>query len=194
MNFGSWDTALLFQLNSIAGHSALTDAIIVFTASYLPYIVVGLFVFYLYHQRRLTLNLKIQALTLSLLAAIVARFGIGSPVRFFFPRPRPFVTLPVHQLIAESSVGFPSGHALFFFSFSTVVYVYNKSLGLFLFFLSVIICVARVAAGVHYPSDIITGAVLGTLCGFVTVRVARRMRVYLTTSETSFPYLSSCSK
>lgn len=175
INFGSWDTAILYTLNNLAGHGGTGDALIIFTASYLPYIVVGLFVLYLYRNRLLSLPQKVRALVIALGAALIARIGIGSPIRYFFPRPRPFLTYHVHQLIAETAPGFPSGHALFFFGFSTIVFFYNRKLGLFSYLLSILICLARVAAGIHYPSDILAGALLGTLIGIAVWSVAKRV-------------------
>lgn len=171
------DKTMLFGLNSLAGHSSLNNFIIITLAEYLPYVLIGGFALYLYLQKSISFNKKLYTFAFSIVTGFIARVGIASPIRFFFPRPRPFVTLPVHQLIAESSPGFPSAHALFFFAFSTVVYMHNKKLGLLFFFLSVVICLARVAAGVHYPSDVLVGAILGTLCGFITMYAARRMNL-----------------
>ena len=165
----SWDVTLFFFLNSFAGRSAALDDVIVFTASYLPYILVGIFVLYLALRKGFSLNKKIWAFVMALLAALIARIGIGSPIRYFFPRARPFLTYHVHQLIPENSPTFPSGHALFFFAFSTVVYTYNKKLGILSFCLTTLICVARVAAGIHYPSDILAGAIIGISCGYLTI-------------------------
>lgn len=169
----AFDVSLFFFLNSFAGRTALMDSTILFVASWLPYIIVGIFALYLLYQVRLTWKDRILAFATALAAALIARIGIGSPIRYFFPRPRPFITYHVHQLIPENAPSFPSGHALFFFAFSTVVYFYNKKLGVVLWLLSVLVCAARVAAGVHYPSDILAGAVIGTLCGYLVMKYAQ---------------------
>ncbi|MDB5237412.1 MAG: Undecaprenyl pyrophosphate phosphatase [Parcubacteria group bacterium] len=169
----AWDLTLFYQLNDLAGHSALSDMIIVAIASYLPYLLVGCFFLYLFAQRLLSTKEKLFAFGSVLLGALVARIGIGSPIRFFFPRPRPFLTHSVHQLIAEHAPSFPSGHALFFFAFSTGVYFVNKKLGVLFYILTIFICLARVAAGIHYPSDILAGAVLGILAGIAVARIVQ---------------------
>lgn len=177
MSFGAWDIQFLFALNSFAGRSASLDTLIVFVASYLPYLVVVLLAWRLYEDRRIPLVQKTRVFVLALAAALAARIGIGSPIRFFFPRSRPFLTYHVHQLIAEHAPGFPSGHALFFFGFSVVAFAYDRKLGVLCLVLSTFIVLARVAAGIHYPSDIIAGAVLGSLCGLVAWYAGRRMHV-----------------
>lgn len=165
----AWDTQLFFALNSLAGQSPLQDALIVALATYLPVLLVAGFAAYLLSRQALSTKEKFFGFCTALAAAFVARIGIGSPIRFFFPRPRPFLTYAVHQLIPEHAPSFPSGHALFFFAFSTVVYFANKKLGILFYILTIFVCLARVAAGIHYPSDILAGAALGILSGVVVV-------------------------
>jgi undecaprenyl-diphosphatase len=106
----------------------------------------------------------------ALMAGLISRYAIGSTIRFLWHRPRPFVTLHVHQLIAESSYSFPSGHSTFFFAFSTIVYCYNKKLGIFFYVATALMTIGRIMAGVHYPSDILAGAVIGIICGWFTFK------------------------
>ena len=85
-------------------------------------------------------------------------------IRKFFPRPRPFLAHQVVQLIAkDSEKSFPSGHAAAFFAIAMAVYFYDKKAGYALFIAAVLISLARVVAGIHYPTDIIGGAVLGVI-------------------------------
>lgn len=71
---------------------------------------------------------------------------------------------------------FPSGHAAFFLTLSLVVYYLNRSRSpaptwkqgfqIFFFATAFIIGVARVALGLHYPSDILAGFLLAYLLSF----------------------------
>ncbi len=72
-------------------------------------------------------------------------------------------------LISQSSkeASFPSGHATFYFALATIVYFYNKKVGIWFFIVSFFIAVARVFVGVHWPSDILAGALLGILMGYI---------------------------
>ncbi len=161
----SIDTQILFLLNNLVGQSQWSDCVVIFLATYLPFIVVAGFALYILRYSNLTKHEQIVALVLSSTAALVARIGIVSPIRFFFPRERPFVALDVHDLFVVSSSSFPSGHAAFFFAFSTIVFFYNRKLGALYFLLTMMICAARVAAGVHYPSDILGGLIVGVGVG-----------------------------
>lgn len=97
------------------------------------------------------------------ISTIIARFGVVSFIRLFYQRPRPFLEYPVHQLIAKNEFSFPSGHVAFFFAMAMAIYFYNKKWGAWFFAGAVLISLARVAAGIHYPTDILAGAIIGIL-------------------------------
>lgn len=65
---------------------------------------------------------------------------------------------------------FPSDHSMLFFSLSMGLWMIDRRIGLLGFLWSaIVIDLPRVYLGIHYPSDVIVGAVLGVLCmkGFV---------------------------
>jgi len=168
------DTQLFHLLNGLAGQSPTIDAIIVFCASYLAYILIAVFavflIFFVSARRE-----QIELLVVAFIATAVARGVITEAVRLFYHRPRPFLTLPAHKLIDDTAWSFPSGHATFFFALSTAVYLYDKKWGTGFFIATVLITVGRVAAGVHYPSDILGGALIGIGVAYLTYRIARRI-------------------
>jgi undecaprenyl-diphosphatase len=99
---------------------------------------------------------------LSALSLLVARGLITEIIRFFYPRPRPFLELNFQALIAHpGSAAFPSGHAVTFFVLAAVVFFMNKKY--FYYFLggAILNALARVAVGVHWPTDVLTGAFIG---------------------------------
>ncbi|MCX6719619.1 MAG: phosphatase PAP2 family protein, partial [Candidatus Staskawiczbacteria bacterium] len=66
------------------------------------------------------------------------------------------------------------GHASFYFALSTIVYYYNKKLGIFFYVCSIFIVLSRIFAGVHWPSDILAGAILGVLIGWALNKLFRK--------------------
>ena len=168
------DTQIFFFLNSLVGKSLFLDGLIVFCASYLAYLVVVALIALVFFSHYSKLE-KWTILVVAGTASIIARFGIADLIRVFYQRPRPFLVLPTHQLITDSAWSFPSGHATFFFALSTAVYLYNKKWGIWFFGATILITVSRVIAGIHYPSDILGGALIGIATAYVTVHVVRRM-------------------
>lgn len=169
------DLKIFFWLNNFAGHSKVLDAFFVACASsVLPYLfLLGLFFFiYFSHYSK---KEKITLLGMSFLAAFLSRFGVAEIIRFFYHHPRPFLLYSVHQLLPESGWSFPSGHAIFFFSLATVVSFFNKKWGRVFFITALIISISRVIVGVHYPSDILGGMVLGILVAYLVIFVYKRL-------------------
>ena len=169
----SLDVQLFYFLNNLAGQSSWGDALILFCANYLAYLMgalfVGLLVFKAWPKRE-----KLILLFIAGVSTFLARGVITEAIRYFYHRPRPFSVLPVHQLMTDSAWSFPSGHATFFFALSTAVYLYNRRWGVWFFVASVFITLARVAAGVHYPSDIIAGALIGCITAYLSAILTLR--------------------
>ena len=176
------DTQLFLLLNSLAGKSAILDGLIVFCASYLAYILVLLFLMFVivsvYSRRE-----KLIILLVTGLSCIIARGGVTELIRFFYHRPRPFLTLEAHPLLTDSAWSFPSGHATFFFALATAVYLYNKQWGKLFFTGAVLVAVGRVVAGVHYPSDSIAGAFIGIVVAYLTFLIITKLLSTRTASQ-----------
>ena len=79
-------------------------------------------------------------------------------------------------MVAENHCSFPSGHAAFFFALAMAVYFYNKKWGTWFFATAILITVARVIAGVHYPPDILGGAVIGIMVAYIVFYFAERTK------------------
>jgi membrane-associated phospholipid phosphatase len=74
-----------------------------------------------------------------------------------------------------TSRSFPSGHAASAFAFATAMGQAVPSLRLPVYVAAVAVAYSRVHTGVHYPSDVAIGAVVGSLCGGSARRLATRL-------------------
>jgi undecaprenyl-diphosphatase len=90
---------------------------------------------------------------------------IKTVLNHFLYRPRPFVAYDITPLVEQSAnASFPSGHATFFFTLATLALIcFGKRFGGWAFAIAILIGLARIYAGVHYPLDIIGGAAIGIL-------------------------------
>lgn len=85
-------------------------------------------------------------------------------------RPRPFVTFTDLQILipTPSEFSFPSGHTSSSFAAAAVFYRFlPKKLGIPAVVLAVLIGFSRLYVGVHYPTDVIAGAVMGVLLSYM---------------------------
>jgi undecaprenyl-diphosphatase len=85
---------------------------------------------------------------------------LADAIKFAVPRHRPFEPqLGPH----ERTHSFPSGHTATAFAGATMLASYAPRLRVPLYVLAVLIGLSRLYNGVHYPTDVIAGAVLGLL-------------------------------
>ena len=90
---------------------------------------------------------------------------MNSVVKNFVKRPRPFMVGDITPVRVETATGysFPSGHTQNLASWSTVIWTKYKKvwIGILALTGTILIAFSRMFLGVHYPSDVLAGAVLG---------------------------------
>ena len=103
--------------------------------------------------------------------------GLSTLLKGVFDRPRPSVVDPaVHPLVAVPHNGsMPSTHAASAFAAAVAVGFVHPRLRWPLIVLAALIAFSRVWLGVHYPTDVIAGAALGTAIAYVFWRVTIRV-------------------
>ncbi len=119
----------------------------------------------------------------AMLAALLIGVLVGNvAIKNLVMRPRPFVSHPelVPLLDPGDEWSFPSAHTLSSFASAAALYSFHSKSGGCAFVISSLIAFSRLYACVHYPTDVIAGAVIGVICGMVaawlTDRIADRLR------------------
>lgn len=100
-------------------------------------------------------------------------------IKNIFDRPRPFLLYnDILPLIKEpKTFSFPSGHTASSFACSVAMLMYNKKVGIFALILAVLISFSRLYNCVHFPTDVIVGAILGILCAVFTYFAFRKFNL-----------------
>jgi undecaprenyl-diphosphatase len=88
-------------------------------------------------------------------------------------RPRPYQALSDVSAHARAldAFSFPSGHTLHAVAFTLVASAYYPGLMSMLAGFTLLTAVSRVMLGLHYPSDVLAGAVLGSLLAAASFRI-----------------------
>jgi undecaprenyl-diphosphatase len=95
---------------------------------------------------------------------------VGKAISELVDRARPFVVDPhgVHLFSGHvADPGFPSDHATGAFAVAMAIYLRKRSWGVVALLAAAVLSIGRVAIGVHFPSDVLGGAVLGCLAASV---------------------------
>ena len=94
-----------------------------------------------------------------------AAFFAVTLLRAAVNRARPYETLHIEPLLERKKTGksFPSRHSFSAFAVAAVLFLLSPAAGIVAAVLAALLAATRVIAGVHYPSDVIVGALLGVL-------------------------------
>jgi undecaprenyl-diphosphatase len=124
----------------------------------------------LMHRRAL-----VAASALAVLAAGVG-LSVAAVLGRLVDRPRPFVAHPqIHAFLAHApDPGFPSDHATAAFAIAIVLLIRLGRWTSPILLAAAALAVSRVLVGVHYPDDVLAGALLGTAAAALVCALALR--------------------
>lgn len=162
----SFDLTIFQFLHSFVGGSVIFDNSIIFLAKYLPYILILAAGYFILEKK--VWKERIFIFIFIALSVILSRSFFSEIIRLFYHKLRPFLVLNFEPLLKESTFAFPSGHAAFFFALALAIFYFDKKWGYWFLGAALINGIARVFAGVHWPYDIIGGALVAYL-SFVAV-------------------------
>ena len=96
-------------------------------------------------------------------------FVLVSVFRSRINLPRPYEVLDIVPIIEKDTKGksFPSRHVFSVFIIAMTLYYISIPVGVALMIIGVMVAVIRVLGGVHFPRDVISGSVIGILCGII---------------------------
>ncbi|MBI4428061.1 MAG: phosphatase PAP2 family protein [Ignavibacteriales bacterium] len=129
-------------------------------------VVLGLIVWWIKGGRNARLAILLLVPTIALSDQLSS-----SVIKFVLERPRPCRELAdVHLLVScGSGYAFPSSHAVNNFAGAVVVSFFFQRIAWAWFSFAGLVAFSRVYVGVHYPSDVLGGSVIGMACGAVIV-------------------------
>ena len=181
------DAALLLWINSF--HSPFFDQFMSLVSGKWVWVpmYVGIFIVL---AMRLGFKPKLVAILATIgIALFFSDFVCSEVIRPIFNRPRPTplgsgISHLVHIVdnYRGGDYGFPSCHASNSFMLATTAALLfrNKILSAFFFLWAIALCYSRAYLGVHYPGDLLAGAIWGTIVAFALYALVNR---YYTLTE-----------
>jgi len=126
------------------------------TYSVYGYLILLLYIYFKKNDKKRLFHI-ILSLIVGIILVNILKYSIG--------RPRPYVLYPeINKILTKADPSFPSAHV--FISFLCFYFLPKKSTifrKLSMLYLLLLIPVGSMYTGVHYPSDIIAGAIIGLL-------------------------------
>lgn len=162
----------IFQFfHSIAGKYWLLDWLAIFLAKYLGYVLIVALIFLIFWNYKKWKD-RLYYFFFTALSLLIARGLIVEVIRFFYIRLRPFKALAFEPLIEPlTGSSMPSGHATIFFALAVLIFYIDKKYLWYFIAGAFLIGLGRIVVGVHWPLDIVAGAIVGA----ISVLVARRL-------------------
>lgn len=171
-----FDIGLYHLINGLAGHNSILDAIMVLFAKDALEIYAVLFVIAWFALPKKDIQSR-HALVVAGFAGILA-LVINVVISHIWFRPRPFIVLhkgTFTELVSHSNdASFPSDHTSGSFGFASASWGKSpKWISYSFTILAIGVMFARVFVGVHYPTDVLAGFVVGTLSGRIMWEFSR---------------------
>lgn len=181
------DIELLRAINGLSGNPT-TDKFFVIIAF------IGGFVFWTFSAAPFIFLKKWRKLAILWIIASCTAGLLTLMFKAVFAVPRPYDTYDFVNLVGEplNDYSFPSGHAMrvaatlaaavpLLFK-DTTLCLWRKYVSIVVKMLSAtLVCLGRMYMGVHYPSDVLAGVIIGSVLGFgiwkISERIERRVPV-----------------
>ncbi len=177
---------IFFFFFFLAHQSIFSDWLIIFSAILFGNMMVFVAIIFLffhidgsfdYKKPFLQLSNKIKEIFFVFISGAVA-WTVATILKSFIFTLRPFLYFDnVKPLFLHGGFeSFPSGHATFFSALAVSLFLKHKQIGILYIVVALIISLARVASGVHFPIDILAGWILGTTIALIFNYIFKKIK------------------
>ena len=123
---------------------------------------------------------KTRTCGIALLVSYLLVFLSGQLVlKTLIARPRPYHIDDTVALLVQSSdsSSFPSTHTGWSFAAATVIFMNHRKAGVAAIVFACAVAFTRLYLFVHFPTDVMCGAILGIICGYAAVKIVSWIKI-----------------
>ena len=160
-------------VNDIGKEFPDINPLFIFFAEYTVYCLMLVLLFYW-----LTRNTQNKVMVVSAVISFFIAEATGKLIGLLYSHQQPFAVWSGVNKLIEKEVGnsFPSDHTIVFFSVCISIALFRKRFWYLWVALALILSISRIYVGVHYPVDILVGALLGTIAAILVYKFISRQR------------------
>ncbi|KOS60192.1 undecaprenyl-diphosphatase [Lysinibacillus agricola] len=170
MNYG-----LFHWINDIAGRYPFLDKGMIFITNSVPYVVI-VFMLFLWFTGNKEKRVEKQYTAIYIVFTCLLGLALNAILHSVYYHRRPFVTYHVHQLVPHATdSSFVSDHAVLVFSVACTLLLRKDSWKYPVLVWAIIVGISRIFVGVHYPADVIGGALLSLGASMIVVQFSKKL-------------------
>ena len=169
-----WEFNILYALQNI--HNPVLDQVMAFITHFGD---AGLF--WIAVSICIMIFVKDKSMGLTCVGALASEFVICNLIlKNLVARQRPcWIDTSIELVVASpSDFSFPSGHSSASFAVAVAIFMWDKKWGTLAIIWAGLIAFSRLYLFVHFPTDVLTGALIGTLMGVIFYFVVKKIYKY----------------
>ncbi|MFE4145190.1 undecaprenyl-diphosphatase [Peribacillus sp. YIM B13472] len=172
MALSEMNSKLFRMINNLGKQYTDLNPFFVFIAEYMIFFLVLAVLMFLFSRRNKNRIMVICAFITLVISELLAKIA-GQ----FHSNNQPFAELPNVNRLVEKAVNnsFPSDHTIIFFSFCITFWLFKRGWGILWVILAVLVGISRIWIGVHYPADVLVGAIISIVSATSVYKIVLKL-------------------
>ncbi|MEI4828318.1 undecaprenyl-diphosphatase [Bacillus sp. FJAT-53711] len=163
-------------INSWAGASTFLDKGMIFITKSAPFVAIIFLLSLWFSNKQKETAIRKQYTALYTVLSLGIALLVNAVIHLVYYHPRPFITYHVHQLVPHANdSSFVSDHAVLVFSIAFTMLLRGEAWKNVALLWAILVGISRIYVGVHYPADIIGGAVLTFVTSALVIKYTNKI-------------------
>lgn len=174
MDLFEMNVDLFRTINDFGKEYTYLNNFFIFMAEYMVFVLAFIALIFWFTRREENRMMIISATISFILAEMMGKIA-GT----LHSNNQPFAELSNVNKLIEKAVdnSFPSDHTILFFAFCMTFFMYQKRWRYIWIMLALVVGISRIWVGVHYPADVIVGAIISIFSTFIASFIVSRLNI-----------------